>query len=72
MSSPFQGIFLPLTTPFDGDEVAIGKFADNIRKYNRTSRRLPGARHHRESVSLSDGESLRLVASARAASPAGR
>jgi len=70
MSSPFQGIFLPLTTPFDGDEVAIGKFADNIKKYNPyqpAGYLVLGTTG--ESVSLSDGESLRLVASARAASP---
>ena len=62
----FQGIFAPLTTPFEGDRISSEKFGDNIRKYNATE--LTGyviLGSSGESVFLTDGESEELVKTAK-------
>lgn len=62
MSKPLAGVYAALTTPFAGEEIAVDKLRDNIQKYNRTD--LAGylvLGSTGESVSLTDGESLRLV-----------
>ncbi len=62
MNKPLAGVYAALTTPFAGDEIAVDKLRDNIQKYNRTD--LAGylvLGSTGESVSLTDGESLRLV-----------
>ncbi|MCX6569443.1 MAG: dihydrodipicolinate synthase family protein [Candidatus Aminicenantes bacterium] len=62
MSKPLAGVYAALTTPFAGDEIAVDKLRDNVQKYNRTD--LAGylvLGSTGESVSLTDGESLRLV-----------
>lgn len=33
----FEGVYIPLTTPFRGDEVATDRLAANIRRYNATA-----------------------------------
>ncbi|HXG04447.1 MAG TPA: dihydrodipicolinate synthase family protein [Candidatus Binatia bacterium] len=33
----FEGVYIPLTTPFRGDEVATDRLAANIRRYNTTA-----------------------------------
>lgn len=62
MSKPLEGVYAALATPFAGDEIAADKLRDNVRKYDRTD--LAGylvLGSTGESVSLTDGESLRLV-----------
>lgn len=62
MNKPLAGVYVALTTPFAGDEIAVDKLRDNVQKYNRTD--LAGylvLGSTGESVSLTDGESLRLV-----------
>jgi len=33
----FEGVFIPVTTPFRGDDVATDRLAANLRRYNETS-----------------------------------
>jgi 4-hydroxy-2-oxoglutarate aldolase len=61
-----KGIFPPLTTPFQDDEVAYDKLADNIKKYNRE--RLAGYvvfGSNGESVFLTKEEKLKLISTVR-------
>ena len=71
MNKPLEGVYAALTTPFVGDEVSTDKIRENVQKLNRTG--LAGylvLGSTGESVSLTDGESLRLVeAVAEAAAP---
>lgn len=62
MSGPLEGVFVALTTPFDGDAVSKRKLADNVRKLNATD--VDGylvLGSTGESVSLTDAESLEAV-----------
>jgi dihydrodipicolinate synthase/N-acetylneuraminate lyase len=62
LSKPLEGVYAALATPFAGDEIAADKLRDNVRKYDRTD--LAGylvLGSTGESVSLTDGVSLRLV-----------
>ncbi|OGD22950.1 MAG: hypothetical protein A2Y70_03140 [Candidatus Aminicenantes bacterium RBG_13_64_14] len=73
MSKPFEGVYAALTTPFAGDEIATDKLRGNIEKYNQTN--LSGylvLGSTGESVSLTDGESLRLVEAVVAAARPGK
>jgi 4-hydroxy-2-oxoglutarate aldolase len=73
LSKPLEGIYAALTTPFAGDEIAADKLRDNVQKYNRTD--LAGylvLGSTGESVSLTDGESLRLVEAVVAATAPGK
>lgn len=66
MNDIFKGVFAPLTTPFEGDEVSLDKFRENIAKYNSFD--LSGyviLGSSGESVYLSDEESEKLVATAK-------
>lgn len=71
MAVEFKGIFAPLTTPFEGETVAVEKFRENIQKYNTTG--LSGyvvLGSSGEGVYLTDQESEALVRAAKdAASP---
>jgi 4-hydroxy-2-oxoglutarate aldolase len=71
LNKPLEGVYAALTTPFVGDEVSTDKIRENVQKLNRTG--LTGylvLGSTGESVSLTDGESLRLVeAVAEAAAP---
>ena len=71
MTHNLEGIYVALTTPFLDDEVSTAHIQDNVRKLNRTD--VAGylvLGSTGESVSLTDGESLRLVeAVAEAAAP---
>jgi 4-hydroxy-2-oxoglutarate aldolase len=71
LNKPLEGVYAALTTPFVGDEVSTDKIRENVQKLNRTG--LAGylvLGSTGESVSLTDGESLRLVeAVAEAAAP---
>ena len=65
MPKNFTGIFAPLTTPFEKENAAPDRLAENIRKYNSTT--LAGyviLGSTGESVYLSDDESIRLVSAA--------
>lgn len=73
MEKRFRGIYAPLTTPFENDDISIGKFQENIHKYNEFS--LSGyvvAGSTAESVYLSDDEVEELVRSAVEASGSDR
>jgi 4-hydroxy-2-oxoglutarate aldolase len=62
VNKPLEGIYVALTTPFAGDEVAAHRIKDNVRKLNTTG--LAGylvLGSTGESVALTDDESLRLV-----------
>lgn len=62
MSKPLEGVYVALTSPFDGDEVSTAKMKDNVRRLNATD--LDGylvLGSTGESVSLTDDESLALV-----------
>lgn len=62
MTQPLEGIFVALTTPFDGDAVAPDKLRENVRRLNATG--VAGylvLGSTGESVSLTDAESLALV-----------
>ncbi len=66
----FEGVFVPLTTPFRGDEVATDRLQANIRRYNETSLSgyvLLGSTG--EFPMLSDAERDRVLAAAREAIP---
>ncbi len=71
MSHRWEGVFAALTTPFDGEEISVEKFKDNIGRYNGTG--LAGyvvLGSTGEAVFLGDDEAERLVAAAKAsASP---
>jgi len=65
MEKLFQGIFAALTTPFEGNEVSLGRLKENIEKYNRTG--LAGyviLGSTGEAVFLTDGESERVISAA--------
>lgn len=67
MARAFEGVFAALTTPFAGDEIAVEGFRKNILRYN--ARGLAGyvvLGSTGEAVLLSDAESERLAAAARA------
>jgi len=62
VSKPLAGVYVALTTPFDGEEVAAARIKDNVRRLNATG--LAGylvLGSTGESVSLTDRESLALV-----------
>ncbi len=62
MNKPLEGVFVALTTPFDGDGVSTAKLRDNVRRLNATA--VAGylvLGSTGESVSLTDSESLELV-----------
>jgi 4-hydroxy-2-oxoglutarate aldolase len=62
MSKPLEGVYVALTTPFAGDDIAPDKIRENVRKFNETA--LAGylvLGSTGEAVSLSDAESLALV-----------
>ncbi len=62
MNQPLEGIFVALTTPFDGADISLEKMRDNVRKYNAVD--LAGylvLGSTGESVSLTDDESVDLV-----------
>lgn len=66
----FEGVFVPLTTPFRGDELATDRLQANIRRYNETSLSgyvLLGSTG--EFPMLSDAERDRVLAAAREAIP---
>jgi 4-hydroxy-2-oxoglutarate aldolase len=70
MKTTLDGIFLPLTTPFEGDALLLDEFTENIRMYESfepTGYLVPGTTG--ESVSLSDEEAVLLIETARATSP---
>jgi 4-hydroxy-2-oxoglutarate aldolase len=71
MSKPLEGVYVALTTPFAGDEIAPDKLRENVRRLNGTA--VAGylvLGSTGESVSLTDKESLTLVeAVLEAASP---
>lgn len=74
MTQPLEGIFVALTTPFDGDRVAPDRIAANVGRLNATG--VAGylvLGSTGESVSLTDAESLALVeAVVEAAAPGKR
>ena len=73
MTSPFRGLYVALTTPFEGDEISVSKLQDNIRAFNRSD--LAGyvvLGSTAENVYLSDAESERLVAAAVEAAAPGK
>ena len=66
-----KGIMLPITTPFENDEVALGRLKDNFTKWNRTD--LSGylvLGSNGESVYLSEKEKLSVLEVSREAIPA--
>ena len=68
MSYGFKGIFTPLTTPYDNDQISSEKLRENIEKYNDYD--LSGylvLGSTGESVFLSDMESEELVKAAKKA-----
>jgi len=68
MAEQREGVYIPLTTPFIGDEISIEKFKENIEKYNSTG--LAGyviSGSTGESVFLSDKETEELVKAAKEA-----
>ena len=69
----YAGIFTALTTPFENDEVHLGKFRENIQKYNQIDLNgyvIGGSTG--EFVFLTDEECLALVKTAAQAAAAGR
>ena len=73
MRKTFPGIYPALLTPFENDEVALGRFRENILKYNTFD--LAGyvvLGSTGECVSITDDESARLVEAARDAAAPGR
>jgi 4-hydroxy-2-oxoglutarate aldolase len=72
LSKPLAGVYVALTTPFDGEEISAEKIKENVRRLNKTE--LAGylvLGSTGESVSLTDRESLALVeAVLEAADPA--
>ena len=73
MRKPFMGIYPALLTPFENDEVAVGRFHENILKYNAFD--LAGyvvLGSTGECVSITDDESALLVKAARDSAAPGR
>jgi 4-hydroxy-2-oxoglutarate aldolase len=71
MNERREGVYVPLTTPFVGDEISTEKFKENIEKYNLTG--LAGyviSGSTGESVFLSDKETEELVKAAKEAASA--
>jgi len=65
MEKLFQGIFAALTTPFEGNDISLGRLKENIEKYNRTG--LAGyiiLGSTGEAVFLTDDESERVISAA--------
>ena len=61
-----KGIFPPITTPFQNDELALDRFAENIQKYNETD--LSGYvvfGSNGESVFLTSEEKLILISAVK-------
>ncbi len=68
MPKTYTGVFAALTTPFIGEDISVGKFRENIQKYNLFD--LAGylvLGSTGESVYLSDEESEKLVRTAKEA-----
>jgi 4-hydroxy-2-oxoglutarate aldolase len=66
MKKSYTGVFAPLTTPFDNEEVSYSGLRENIQKYNSTD--LSGyvvLGSTGEAVYLTDMESLKIVETAR-------
>ncbi|MBN1939253.1 MAG: dihydrodipicolinate synthase family protein [Candidatus Aminicenantes bacterium] len=66
MAKKFQGIFPALTTPFDGEDIAVPRFRENIAKFNQlglTGYVILGSTG--ECVLVSDAEAERLVRAGR-------
>jgi 4-hydroxy-2-oxoglutarate aldolase len=62
MNKPLEGVYVALTTPFAGDDIAPERLRENVLKYNGmalTGYLVLGSTG--ESVSLSDAESMALV-----------
>ncbi|MCX6565367.1 MAG: dihydrodipicolinate synthase family protein [Candidatus Aminicenantes bacterium] len=73
MSKNFQGIFPALTTPFEGEDLAVHRFRENIAKFNALD--LSGyvvLGSTGECVLLSNDESERLVRAARETTAPGK
>ncbi len=73
MEAVKKGVYVALTTPFIRETVSLEKFRKNIERYNRSG--LAGyvvLGSTGEAVFLSDDESERLVAEAKAAAAPGR
>lgn len=73
MRKPIMGIYPALLTPFENDEVAIGRFRENILNYNSFD--LAGyvvLGSTGECVSITDDESAGLLKAARDAAAPGR
>jgi len=71
--SSFDGVFVPVTTPFSGDDVAPARLAANLRKWNATP--LAGyvvLGSTGEFPMLSEAERDRILTSAREAIPRDR
>jgi len=71
--SSFDGVFIPVTTPFSGDDVAPARLAANLRKWNATP--LAGyvvLGSTGEFPMLSEDERDRILTSAREAIPRDR
>ena len=66
----FEGVFIPVTTPFRGEDVATDRLATNLRRYNETS--LAGyvvLGSTGEFPMLSEAERDRVLVAARQAIP---
>ena len=73
MSKNYQGIFPALTTPFEGEDLAVHRFRENIAKFNALD--LAGyvvLGSTGECVLLSNDESERLVRAARETAAPGK
>lgn len=68
MKHKFQGVYVPLTTPFESEEISLARFRENIEKFNTSG--VSGyvvLGSTGENVYLSDEESEKLVQAAREA-----
>jgi len=73
MSKNYQGIFPALTTPFEGEDLAVHRFRENIAKFNALD--LAGyvvSGSTGECVLISDTETERLVRAARETAAPGK
>src|SRR5262245_6941158 len=71
--SELEGVFIPLTTPFRGDDVAADQLAANLHRWNDTPVRgyvVLGS--SAEGPLLSEAERDRLLVAAREATPRGK
>ena len=69
----FEGVFIPVTTPFRGDDVASDRLAANLERYNATA--LAGyvvLGSTGEFPMLSETERDRILVAARDAIPGGK